>query len=842
MLRATSYKDPKIYFHMSHKLLVVFLVLVCQSLVFSQSIEGRVIDENGAPVPFAHVFVKNNNEARAVTNNQGEYTIFLDPGPYDLIVRVVGYETIEQFITVKVGQRNIYNFQLVPSTKEMNEVEIKVKRRNIAHQIIMKVAERKDTINPDKHNYTAQGYIRASEKRLNTQKKSEAEIEEELKLIADPYEREEKKKEYQLKNNASINLMEIDFERHYQAPNLVKEIRNGVQIKGNTRDLYYLTTVKSNFNFFNNFLYVTDLNESAVTSPISWAGIASYKYKLVEQFFENGHKFHKIEIAARNSAQSTLSGHIVVQDSVWMVRSMSFRMEKGNLKKFDYFEIDQTFDNWGDTLCVLVNQEMRYGVKYKGESSEGKTVLTYSNFNFDVNFPKRFFSNEVATTTKEAYEKDSAYWKESRKVDFTQEEEFLINKRDSIEAFYNRKEYLDSIDAEFNRIDIWKILWFGIEHRNRELKTQWMMSSVAMTFEPVQIAGPRISPKFFYFKKWKDERFIDTYTNISIGLINRDPKGSANLRYLYNPFKNAYLYGNFSHAFGLIRYQDAISQIFLRDNFMEITRGMIGHSFELFNGFFVGTELEYNQRRSVRDYKFVTALDSLVSNQETLEFEPYNSLLVNVSLSYTPGQKFMREPYRKLILGSKFPTFYVNFEKGVKSLFGSEVDHNYISFGVRQTLRAGTLGSTRYNAKAGQFFNSSIIREPDMKYHRRSDLFWFSSPMWSFQGLRDNYATTKMYYEFHVEHNFYSGLINKIPFMKKTRINTLAGGGMLFVPEYNLNYHELFAGIYRDFKFMRRRLRVGIYGVYANDNFNEPFIRPKFSFAIFDDRELRFNF
>jgi hypothetical protein len=78
--------------------------------------------------------------------------------------------------------------------------------------------------------------------------------------------------------------------------------------------------------------------------------------------------------------------------------------------------------------------------------------------------------------------------------------------------------------------------------------------------------------------------------------------------------------------------------------------------------------------------------------------------------------------------------------------------------------------------------------------------------------------------------------------MKKTRINTLAGGGMLFVPEYNLNYHELFAGISRDFKFMRRRLRVGIYGVYANDNFNEPFIRPKFSFAIFDDRELRFNF
>jgi hypothetical protein len=730
----------------------------------------------------------------------------------------------------------------VPTAKEMSEVEIKVKRKNIAHQIIMKVAERKDTINPDKYSYIAQGYIRASEKRVTTQKKSDAEIEEELKSIADPYEREQKRKEYQLKNNATINMMEIDFERHFQAPNSVKEIRKGVQIKGDTRDLYYLTTVKTNFNFFNNFLYISDLNESAVTSPISWAGIASYKYKLVGQFYENRHKFHKIEITARNSAQSTLSGYIVVQDSVWMIRNMSFRMEKGNLKKFDYFEIDQTFDNQGDTLCVLVRQEMRYGVKYKGEVAEGKTVLTYSNFNFDVSFPKRYFSNEVATTTKEAYEKDSTYWTETRKVEFSQEEQFLIKKRDSIEAYYNRKEYLDSIDAEFNKVDIWKILWFGIEHRNRELKLQWMLSSVAMTFEPVQIAGPRISPKFFYFKKWRDERYIDTYSNLSIGLINGDPKGAANIRYLYNPFKNAYLYGNLSHAFGLIRYQDAFSQIFLRDNFIEITRGMIGHSFELFNGFFLGTELEYNQRRSVRNYNFITSLDSLVSNQQALEFDPYNSLLVNLNLSYTPGQKYMREPYRKLILGSKFPTFYVNYEKGVNGIFGSEVDHNYITFGVRQTLRAGTLGATRYHAKAGQFFNSSIIREPDMKYHRRSDLFWFSSPMTSFQGLRDNYATTQLFYEFHIEHNFYSGLINKIPFMKKTRLNTLLGAGYLAVPEYKLNYHELFVGVYRDFKFLRRRLRFGLYYVYANDNLNKPFVGPKFSFAIFDDRELRFNF
>lgn len=826
---------------MRYKLVISFILFLFAAPVLAQSsVRGKIIDESGAPVPYANVFIKNNTELRAVSNIQGEYTLYLDVGYYDMIIRYVGFETVEQFIQVKDGE-NIYNFQLEQQAKQTSEVEIKVKRRNIAHQIIMKVAERKDQINPDKYSYIADGYLRATQKSVIQNKKSQAEIEEELKTIADPFDREERKKALELQNNASINMMEVNFERQYEAPRNVKEIRSGVQIKGNTGQLYYLTTTKSNFNFFNNILFVDDLNGSAVTSPISWAGIASYKYKLVEQFEENGKKFHKIEISARNSAQSTLNGFIVVEDEVWMVRSMSFRMEKGDLKRFDYFEIDQSFENWGDTLCVMTEQEMRYGVNYKGETSTGKTILTYSNYNFDVAFSKRHFSNEVASTAKEAYEKDSVYWTETRVKEFNDEEIFLINKRDSIEAFYNRKEYLDSIDAEFNKINIWKVLWFGVEQRNRERKEQWWLSSLAATIEPIQIAGPRISPKFFYFKKWKNERFIDTYVNASVGVLNWDPKGSARVRYLYNPFKNAYLYGNVSHTFGLIR-NDAITQVFLRDNFMEVTRGLIGHSFEVFNGFFLNTDLEYNQRSPVGDYNFINLLDSLVPNQNPLEFDLYNGLFVRLGISYTPGQKFMREPYRKLILGSKFPTFMAYYEKGMNGLLGSEVDHNYIGFAMRQKLKVGTLGSTEYSIKTAKFFNSGLVREPDMKYHRRSDLFWMSSTMNSFQGLRQNYPTIDWFFEAHLEHNFYGGLINKIPFMKKTRINTIGGLGYLYVPEWNLNYAEAYAGLSRDFKFLRRRLRIGVYAVFAADNIDGALFRPKISFAIFDDREMRFNF
>src|SRR5690606_2374021 len=233
-----------------------------------------------------------------------------------------GFETLEQFVVVRQGSNKI-DFQLKPADNELNEIEIKVKRTNPGHEIIKKVIERKDIINPEQYSYSVDVYLKAAEKRAISEKRSKQEIEEELDKITDPFEREEKEKELRYATTDNLNLVEVEMERHFQPPNNVKEIRNAYVRKGKDDRLYYTTTTKSNFNFFANILYVDDLNESPVTSPISWAGILSYKYKLVRQYVEEGVKYHKIEIAARNSATSTLTGYLIIQDSTWMVKELS---------------------------------------------------------------------------------------------------------------------------------------------------------------------------------------------------------------------------------------------------------------------------------------------------------------------------------------------------------------------------------------------------------------------------------------------------------------------------------------------------------------------------------------
>jgi hypothetical protein len=827
--------------HIYGRLLTTCILLFWSGLLFSQTLEGYIKDDLGIPVPYANIYVKNRAELRAVSNDKGYYVMALDVGSYEIVIQYLGFETLERFVPIKQG-KNMMDFTIYPSTGQLSEVEIKVKRTNPGHEIIKKVVERKDRINPDQYAHSVDVYLKASEKRALSEKRSKEEIQEELDKIKDPFEREEKAKELKLATTENLNIVEVQLERHFQPPNKVKEIRTGYNKRGKDDRLYYTTTTKANFNFFSNILFVDDLNESPVTSPISMAGILSYKYKLVKQWEENGIKYHKIEIDARGSAVSTLSGYLVIQDSVWMVRELSFRMEKGDLLKFDFFEIDQYFDNWGDTLCVLTKQEMRYGVNFKRDETRASTVATFENYRFGQEFGKRYFTNEVAVTTQEAFDKDSSFWESSRKVDLTAEERRLIKIQDSINAIFTKKEYLDSVDREFNRVTFLKVVWFGIDHRNREKKVQWSLSSLAQTIEPIYIAGPRISPNFDYFKKWENEKYIDTYTKLSVGILNGDIKGTARIRYLYDPFKQSAVFLRFRHDFDVIRQQDAISQIFLRDNFIETTRLVAGNFTELFNGFYLDAELEFNERRSIDGYRFITVLDSAISNTAPPKFNTYQSLLLRMRIEYTPGQKFMREPKRKVVLGSKWPTFYIGYEKGIPHFFGSDVNHDYIEAGIMQSFKIGTIGTTNYHTKTGTFINSTIVRDPDNKFHRRSDPLWFSNPLYSFQGLDTLLPTLDFYFEAHLVHHFNGALLNKIPFMKKTRIKSVVGGGYLYLPEHNFSYWEFFGGLERDFKFVKRRLRIGLYGVYSDTNYDKPRGQFKISFSLLDERDMKYNF
>lgn len=818
----------------THLLLLTIVTLLLPAALFGQwSLSGTVVDESNMPIPMAQVYVKNNPELRTQTDENGNYALRVFDGEYFLVFHATGYDEREAYVYVSNGN-SVKNMQLFPTKiQELEEAEIVAKKSNPGREIMLQVVKIRDRINPWNYPHSVDVYIKASE---HIDKKEKA---KDSKPSDDPFEEEQRKIE---ETAGNMNLNELQLTRYFNPPNKVKEVRNANTLRGSDQLLYYTTTVKSNFNFFENLLHLQDLHASPVMSPISGPGILSYRYRLEAQYEENGRKIHKIKILPRMSSTSTLTGYIYVIDSLWLIQKLDLTMEKGNLLIYDYFSIHQEFDHPGDSMCVLREQILDYGVKYKDQTSTCRTIAQFSNYNFQTSFDKKYFSNELSVTAQEAYEKDSSFWSQERQVSLTEEEQHFIRVRDSIHDVMNRKEYLDSIDHVFNRVTFWKVVWFGVEHRNRANKFQWYINSVAATARPLYPGGPRVAPGVSIFKKWNDQRTLDMYSEITYGFLNKDIKGSTRWDYLYNPFRLAHFRAEFSHDFDAIVTYDAITQIYKRSNFIEATKLKFGHTQEYINGLYLDFNLEFCERRSISDYNYMGFFDSVIPNNGFTEFQGYQALLGDVTISYTPGQKYMREPYRKVILGSKWPTAYVYYQRGIPKLFGSDVDHEYLLAGIYQTFQLATFGTSAYHIRSGKFLSARSLKDADFKYQRRSDPIWFSNPLYSFQGQDSSLPSRDYYFEAHFIHHDNGAIINKIPFMKKTGIGLVFGGGYLYVKEYHWHHYEFLAGIERNFKFSKRRLRVGIYSVFSDGNHITPRYTWKLSFAVLDDRNMKFNF
>jgi hypothetical protein len=136
------------------------------------------------------------------------------------------------------------------------------------------------------------------------------------------------------------------------------------------------------------------------------------------------------------------------------------------------------------------------------------------------------------------------------------------------------------------------------------------------------------------------------------------------------------------------------------------------------------------------------------------------------------------------------------------------------------------MGESRYNIKMGSFVNQDSVTFIDRKFFRQGEgnrwlALAFIDPLNNFQNLDSAYETEDWYVQAHYIHHFNGAIINKIPFMKKTGIKSVAGAGFLYLPEYNnYFYTEAYIGVERIFKIFRERLRLGAF-VIASTSSNQ---------------------
>ncbi len=840
----------------------IFLILsLCCAAIFcdAQNVSGRIYNTDNEPIPFVNIFV-NQLQSGTSADENGNYFLNVDVGEYDFVFSALGYETQKIRLTIVDGD-NKNDIFLKDSNVELDEVLVKASKKNPGYEIIQKVIKKKKQFLKQVDSYRSEVYIKAVEKLdekespRSAKKKAKALAEKEAAKENEKEKKEKKKftveigdvsdtqndpfaeaKDKEAKEIAKVNLIEMQLTLNFQFPEKYKEERTAYKVSGKKDGLFVPRFDEADFNFYRNLVDFTGITELPIVSPISRTAILSYKYKLIESKKENGRIVHKIKVTPRKKGNSTCSGYLYINDEIWNINRLDLNFYKGGLKFYDKFRIRQNYENVSDSIWLPTRQEFNYETKNgKYKNYKGETLIKISDFDQSYEFPKKFFNNEIAVTTKEAMERDSAYWTTIRPEPLPIDQAKVIRYRDSVYTVHNSVEYKDSLDRDYNRIDFLDVVWDGVGLRNHRKKQQIFLAPLAASFDFEVVGGFRLGTFFGYFRRYKNGQRWSAFTSANVGLINKDFQMNTNQSFLYNPHKLGQIDFEIGREFRSVNTYDAFLNQLNSANYFLLDYFNLSHRFELLNGLYLTTAGSWNNRQSIEGYKRYSFLTEWISEDPLTPFDTYQAFFTDLILSFTPNQKYMTEPTRKVVLGSKWPTFSILHRKGWNGLFGSDINFDYLRFQIQQEVVVGTLGNSNYTVKMGGFVNTKDLRFIDYKRFRESDPYLFSHPLHSFQLLDTQLVANNFFFEAHHIHHFNGALVNNIPLIKFLKIRIVAGGGFLWVQESKFRYMEAFAGIERVFKLgPRRRLRLGGYGVIGNSYIQSSLPGIKFSIDLID--------
>lgn len=817
-----------------------------------QSISGNVYNMDNQPIPYANIYIRELQTGTTTDENGYYYMALTTGGEYQIVVSSLGYETLDMMIIV-ADEGLKKSLFLKASSFDLEEVIVRASKRDPAYAIIQNAIDNKKKYLKSVDSYKTDIYVKAVEeidrKNRGKEKKVEAVPVDNGQIDGinimggelTPVLTEAQKANMALLNR--LNMIEMQVTLNYQYPKNYKEERTAYKAYGDKSGLFIPKFGETDFNFYRNMVKLTGIADAPIISPLSNTSILSYKFKLIETKAEGTALVHKIKVTPRKSGNSTVNGYIYINDGLWNINRVDFELTESGLKFFDEFSLKQDYREFEDSVWIIYRQEFNYETKVgRFQTFSGNTTLRFSNFQKDYQFPEKFFKNEVVVTTKEAYERDTLYWKQLRPEALTVDQQKVVFLRDSIESFVNSKEYQDSITADFNRITLLEIFWEGVGWRNNDKKSEIYLGSLPSLVDFSVVGGWRAGPFAYYSRRFENGQMMSTSGRLSYGLQNQDLTGFVNGWFRYNPHRLADIRLNIGRQFQSINNFDAFFNQLRVSNYILNDEIELRHRIEIVNGLYLSTNFSYNDRKSIEDY-IENPLEQLFPSEDILVFDPYQAFISDISLEFTPGQKYMTEPNRKIILGSNYPTFTLRHSKGWQNVFGSDIDFDYLELGINQDLLLGQFGHLIYNVNIGDFVNTKVLQEVDLRRFRQSDPIWYSNPLHSFQSLDTALSTTNLFVEFHAVHHFNGAFINNIPLLKKTGVRLVAGGGFLWIKENNFRHQEVMVGLERVFKLgARRRLKVGLFGVAADGNHTKPDLVYKISLDVIDTWKKDWSF
>jgi len=806
-------------------LLLFLCTKTCAVSAQQYTLTGKITEVKGNTIPFASVYVSTTTQGTS-SNVDGQYKLSLPAGKIELLFTAVGFD--DRRVTVVMKENTTLDIVLAPKIFTLNDVIIKSSNSNRADNIIKKVIAQRKTYLNEINAFSCEVYTKAMQKLLNAPKKF---FGRDVAAILD------------LDSNRQgvIYLSETESKLDFKQRDKIREVMISSKVAGDDNGFSFNQASDLSVNFYNNLLFKDKLSVRGFVSPVADNAFSYYKYKFLGTSEEDGKTISKIQVIPKRNNLPVFTGVIYIVNDSWRINAVNLFITKDNgIELIDTLTVQQKLVEVDE---VYVPQSIQFSIAGKlfGFKFSGYVMGVYKNYNVTPTFNKNFFSNEILKIEKSSNRKDPFYWEKNRSVPLTIEERENYKRKDSVSALKASQKYLDSVDQVKNRFNARQILVTPYVHYRSYNKKSVTYDPIATSVFFNTIEGLALKYAVNWRQGFEDGRYYTIKPEVRYGFANKHFNANIKSKYLFDAARNGAISVGFGSEVANLNanqqtnlLQNSINTLVFGKNvakFYERRFFNIEASREFAPSFEVRVSADYARRNALTNSNFTnfksetnfTSNNPFAPEDETsLLFPQHKALVLSGTLAYTVAQKYITRPDGRFYIESDYPRIEFNYKRGIRGVFGSSVDYDFLSLEIYQKkLHLGLLGKSSMLIGAGKFLTSKSLNYPDWKHFRANQSIVFNADERYFQFL-DFYIfnTTKQYFEAHFQHNFGSFFISKVPLLRKLKLEEIIGFAYLSSPEKR-NYNEFYFGI--------KRLNFRIHYGYAYDR-NE-LIKKGFKFS-----------
>ncbi|MGN6299067.1 MAG: DUF5686 and carboxypeptidase regulatory-like domain-containing protein [Ginsengibacter sp.] len=805
---------------------ILFFILSTY-LASSQAIEGMIKDTEGNPLPFATILVKG-TPIGVTANNEGKYSLHLSPGNYTLDCRYVGYASSEKNITVTSSDQKI-NFTLSIQRLTLKEVIIKNKSEDPAYEIIRQAIKKRSFYDEQVKAFEAEVYVKGLIELMNLPRSVMGQKipEEDRRLMG-----------LDSSGSGIVYLTESVTKVYEQQPDKLKLEVVSTRVSGNNGLGFSFPAFISFYK--NNVNIAPQVNARGFVSPIADNALKYYNYKFLGNFFEDDEEVNVIKVIPKRKYEPLFSGIINITENDWRIFSCQLLLTtKSALEILDSLEISQIHQPVTRDIWRIKNQVIHFTFNKFGIRSEGNFVNVYSKYNLEPDFPKGFFDRVVIKYDSAVNKKPHSYWDSIRPVPLEPQEIRDYKTKDS--AFEARNDStetnIDSLKKRQGPVEIAQVLWSGVNRTHYSYTNQYDISfdPLLKTLQFNTVEGLAFNPSLVISKNSKAlNSNVSFIADARYGFNNHhlNPWGGFVFKNVnkFDPdeeYKNQSFFvaggkrvSQFFKESDIDGLQNTIGSLLYGRNYMKIYEnyfGKAGFTKEWESGVKFLIEGEYEDRLPIEnttDYIWNKKWQHRYTPNYPVEllssqFQRHQAVVMHAMVSFQPGQQYIEFPKRKVSIGSKYPVFTFGYTKGLKNIFGSDVDYDKWAFNISDENILKLAGTINYNVTLGGFLNNHSVYVQDYKHFYGNLSIIASQYVKSFQNTSVYQFSndSPFYSEFHFEHHANGLVSNKIPLLKRWNWNFVEGFNVLYV-QPNKKYGEVFIGLENIFKILRVDLVV----------------------------------